>query len=111
MPNVDTRTRIHVVQHADWNEDQTTPEALAFAREHTDYIRIRDANAYLNLAGGDSAFEAAALAHSRFGTMWRAAFSYYPPSERLDFSDTGELMHILGLGEMGIDAYRSRFLE
>ena len=111
MPNVDTRTRIHVVQHADWNEDQTTPEALAFVREHTDYVRIRDANAYLNVAGGDSTFESAALAHPRFGAMWRAAFSYYPPSERLDFSDTGELMYILGLGEMGIDSYRSRFLE
>lgn len=111
MPDVDTRARIHVVQHADWNENQTTPEALAFVREQTDYIRIRDANAYLNLPGGDSTFEAAALAHPQFSVMWRAAFEYYPPSERLDFSDTGELMHVLGLGEIGIDGFRTRFLE
>jgi hypothetical protein len=111
LPDVDTRARIHVVQHSDWNQDQTTPEALAFVRGHTDYIRIRDANAYLNLAGGDSAFEVAALGNADYGAMWRAAFSYYPPSERLDFSDTGELMHILGLGEIGIEAYRTQFLQ
>ena len=36
---------------------------------------------------------------------------YYDPNHRLDFSDTGELLHILGLGEMGIDGFRERFLE
>lgn len=111
LPDVDTRARIHVVQHSDWNEDMTTDAALAFVREHTDYVRIRDANAYLNLEGGDRAFEAAALTHDRFGAMWASAFAYYPPAERLDFSDTGELMHILGVDEMGIDAFRARYLD
>jgi uncharacterized membrane protein len=111
LPDADTRSRIHVVQHSDWNEDMTTDAALAFVREYTDYVRIRDANAYLNLEGGDRAFEAAALAHDRFGAMWAAAFAYYPPAERLDFSDTGELMHILGVDEMGIDAFRARYLD
>lgn len=45
-----------------------------------------------------------------FGTVWEAAFTYYKPEHRLDFSDTGELMHILGLGEIGIDDFRGRFL-
>ncbi len=110
-PDVDTARRVHVVQHSGWNEKLTTPEALEFTRNHAHYIRIKDANRYLNKKGGDEAFETAALAHRTFGASWKAAFEYYPPRDRLDFSDTGELMHILGLGEMNIDALRQRFLE
>ncbi len=110
-PGVDTSFRIHVVQHSQWNEDQTTAEALEYTRGATDYIRIADANAYLNVQGGNASFEAAARAHPVFGPVWKAAFAYYDPNERLDFSDTGELFRILGLGEIGIDAFRTRFLE
>jgi hypothetical protein len=110
LPGIDTSTRIHVVQHSRWNEDQTTEAALDYVRQNTHYIRIRDANTYLNVKGGDKAFVTAALQHRALGPMWKAAFAYYPPAERLDFSDTGELMHILGLGEMGVGAFRERFL-
>ena len=102
--------RIHVVQHSDWNERQTSPAALADAREWTDYIRIDDANAYLNREGGDAAFIAAAKAHPTFGPIWKAAFAYYDPTVRLDFSDTGELFHLLGLGRPSFDEIRERFL-
>ena len=105
-----TPDRIHVVQHSDWNERQTSPAALADVREWTDYVRIEDANAYLNVAGGDAAFVAAATAHPTFGPIWKAAFAYYDPSERLDFSDTGELFHLLGLGRPSFDEIRQRFL-
>ncbi len=74
-------------------------------------MRISDANAYLNLAGGDAAFVQAATAHPVFGPAWRAAFAYYDPAERLDFSDTGELLHIVGIGELSIDEFRRRFLD
>ena len=110
-PNINTRARVHVVQHGQWNEDNTTPSALAYVQAETDYIRIANANAYLNKAGGDAAFQSAAVNHPVYGPYWQAAFNYYPPSIRLDFSDTGELMHILGLGQVGIDEYRQRFLE
>ncbi len=110
-PAFDTTARIHVVQHSGWNERQTTPEALAYTRQHTDYIRIADANRFLNLPGGHDAFEAAAVAHPVFGPGWRAAFDYYPPNRRLDFSDTGELMHILNLGEIGIEAFANTYLS
>lgn len=110
-PAIEIPARIHVVQHSNWNEDQTTDAALAYTKEHTHYIRIRDANAYLNTAGGNEAFQQAAVRHPVFGPAWRSAFDYYDPKERLDFSDTGELLHILGLGEMGFDAFRERFLE
>lgn len=111
LPDVNLRQRIHVVQHSDWNEKQTTPQALEFTKASTDYVRIRDANRYLNVQGGNKAFERAALTHSIFGPSWTAAFDYYSPRQRLDFSDTGELFHILGLGELSIDAVRERFLD
>ena len=110
-PDLDTAERIHVVQHSEWNERQTTRAALAFTRKHTHYIKIRDANAYLNVQGGHDAFEEAAREHSVFGTAWNAAFAYYDPKVRLDFSDTGELMHILGLGEIGMEKFRERFFS
>jgi hypothetical protein len=109
-PALDTTKRIHVVQHSLWNERHTTKNALADTRTQTHYIKIRDANAYLNVKGGAAAFEQAALAHPVFGPVWKAAFEYYSPRARLDFSDTGELMYILGLGEIGIAEFCQRYL-
>lgn len=109
-PGLKTVVRIHVVQHSRWNEEQTTPAALDFTRQNTHYVRIRDANAYLNVKGGDASFVETARRHPVFGVAWRPAFEYYDSADRLDFSDTGELMRILGLGEMGIDVVRERFL-
>ncbi|MFW6132767.1 MAG: hypothetical protein ACOC8F_02635, partial [Planctomycetota bacterium] len=104
--DADTTRRVHVVQHSNWNERQTTDADLAYTKKHTDYIRIKDANRFLNVKGGDDAFEASARKHPVFGAHWRAAFDYYNPDRRLDFSDTGELMRICGLGEVGIDEFR-----
>ena len=111
LPSIDTRTRIKVVQHSRWNEDKTTDADLAYVRQETDYIKIRDANAYLNQKGGNDPFEQAALSHPVFGPSWQSAFNYYNPDHRLDFSDTGELMYILGLGEIGIDQFRALYLD
>ncbi len=110
MPDLDVAKRIHVVQHSNWNEQQTTDDDLAFTRKNTHYIRIRDANRYLNKRRGDAKFVRSATAHAVFGTSWRAAFNYYDPDERLDFSDTGELLHMLGLGELSIEAFRRKYL-
>lgn len=109
--DIDTTQRIHVVQHSNWNEKNCTGALLAYAKKHTDYVNIKDANRYLNEKGGDKAFEKAALEHPVFGPSWQAAFAYYPIERRLDFSDTGELMHILDLGELNIEQFRKRFLE
>ena len=110
MPKLDTTRRIHVVQHANWNEQATTDEDLAYTKKNTHYIRIRDANRYLNKLRGDAKFVSSATSHPLFGTSWKAAFAYYDPNRRLDFSDTGELLHILGLGEMSIEAFRQKYL-
>jgi hypothetical protein len=109
-PDIDTTRRIHVVQHSQWNERQTTPDALTYTKANTHYSRIKDANRYLNVKGGNKAFETAARNHPVLGPAWRAAFDYYNPSKRLDFSDTGELLHILNLGEPDIDTFAQRFL-
>ena len=111
MPKIDTTMRIHTVQHSDWNESQTTEDALAYTKMNTDYIRISDANRYLNVRGGNDIFVKAATEHPAFTDIWKAAFAYYNPKERIDFSDTGELMHILELGELNIDQFRKRFLD
>ncbi len=44
----DTQNRIHIVQHSDYNERQTTPADLAYVRNNTDYNRIPDGNAANN---------------------------------------------------------------
>jgi hypothetical protein len=111
MPEVDTTSRIHTVQHSNWNEDQTAENALAYTRRHTHYTLIDDANAYLNIPRGNEAFVTSATNHSELGVVWKAAFAYYNPKERLDFSDTGELLYILGLGKLNFDGFREKFLD
>ena len=111
LPTVDTAVRIHVVQHGRWNERHTAEAALAYTKKHTHYIKIRGANSYLRVNGGDEAFVKAAITHPAFSAVWKAAFAYLKPTRKLDFSDTGELMHILGLGEISFDDFRKRFLS
>lgn len=110
-PGIDTRQRIHVVQHGKYNEWLTWLRAMRYTRKETDFRRIPHADPYLSRAGGDPAFEAAATLHPSFGPAWRAAFAYYDPRTRLDFSDTGETLYIVGLGELGIDEFGERFLQ
>jgi len=102
--------RIHLIQHSKWNEDQTTDSDLEYVKQATHYIKIKDANQFLNVKGGEKKFEGLAKKHSKFGDSWQAAFAYYAPNERLDFSDTGELMFILGLGEIGIEEFAKKYL-
>lgn len=111
LPDIDTRQRIHVVQHGKYNEWLTWLRAMRYTRKHTDFRRIPHADPYLSRAGGDPAFEAAAASHPTFGRAWRAAFAYYDPRTRLDFSDSGETLYIVGLGEVGIDEFGERFLQ
>ncbi len=110
FPDLNPAKQINVVQHSIWNENKTTDAALSYTKEYTNYIKIRDANTYLENKGGNDAFVKAANEHPVFGKIWKTAFAYYNPKERLDFSDTGELMYILGLGEIDFDDFRKRYL-
>jgi hypothetical protein len=44
LPGTSLKDRIHIVQHADWNEKVTTPEDLEFVRREVSYHRIADGN-------------------------------------------------------------------
>lgn len=44
LPEIETSKRIHVVQHAEWNEEVTTPEKLDFVKRNADYTKIPDGN-------------------------------------------------------------------
>lgn len=111
FPEITTTERVHVVQHDDtFNEKHSDRELLAYTKEHSDYIRIKNANEYLNMKPGDENFIQAAIAHPVYGNLWKTAFEYMKPTARLDFSDTGELMHILDLGEIDIAEFGRRYL-
>ena len=104
LPGLDTRSRIHLVQHSNWNEEKALDADLRYVKDSTDYIRIPDGNgrgngtAGLNERNYSGPFIDLAL-NGRNGNGWRAAFDYYDPrSQRLDFSDTVELLHILDIG-------------
>ena len=97
-PDLDTRSAIRIVQHNDHNEGKTAPERLAEVQTETDYVRIDDgnsANETADLNQRSDALVAAALAGGN-SARWAAAFDYLPAAE-LDFSDTVEVLHILGI--------------
>lgn len=60
---------------------------------------------------GTAPLASSAMAHPVFGPIWEAAFAYCDPAERLDFSDTGEPLFLLGLEQMPIDEFGQRFLS
>lgn len=109
LPSVRTTRRIHVVQHSNWNEQLSDRDDLAFVQKHTDYQRIPDANRYLKSTGPLDVFVEDATSHPEFGAHWQTALDYFQPKTAVDFSDTGILMHILGLGEMDVEAFQERF--
>lgn len=110
-PDIDTIQKIHVVQHSDWNEDQTTDEDLAYVKKESGYIRISDANAYFNDRDGNPSFAERASADETYGPMWSAAFEYLDPSQRVDFSDTGELLAILGIDRLDVESFADRYFS
>lgn len=97
-PSLDTATRIHVVQHAQRNENATALHELAAVRAGADYLRIDDgnsANGTADLREASSEFEAAALTGPR-AAAWQIGFDEH--DDQLDFSDAVTVLHILGIG-------------
>ena len=45
LPDLNVKERIHVVQHADWNEEVTSSDDLAFLKKTIMYHKIPDGNA------------------------------------------------------------------
>ncbi len=118
LPDLDTKTRIHVVQHSDWNESVTSPESLAYVKEAASYHKIPDGNAEGNGTPGFNTPEAvdwrAHITAPALVRTWDLALDianqYNGQEERylnasiaaggLDFSDTAETCWIFGFDHL-----------
>ena len=117
-PAIDTRARIHIVQHSDWNEESAAPANLAYVKSNTDYHKIADGNARGNGTPGlktDSDAEwARPTANVKTGSFWseaRAISNKYNGEDGrylneaikaggMDFSDTSESCWIFGFHDI-----------
>ncbi len=115
LPDLNTRERIHIVQHSDWNEEVTSPESLEFVKQNTAYYKIPDGNVVGN---GTPGFRSPnykkwdkRIKDPHLKRIWELAVElgneYNGKEGRynneavsaggLDFSDTAEVCWILGL--------------
>lgn len=118
LPDFEVLSRIHIVQHSDWNEDVTSPENLQFVKNTVQYHKIPDGNAVGNGTPGFRSEEAidwhSAISDEHLVKVWQQAIEignqYNGKQERynneaiakggLDFSDTSEVMYILGYADL-----------
>ncbi|MEM6379827.1 MAG: hypothetical protein AAF705_16630 [Bacteroidota bacterium] len=118
-PVFDIKAHIHVVQHSNWNEKVTTPEALTYVKVQTDYMKIPDGNATDNGTPGFKSEKQYDLEQyftdSHILDVWQLALElgneYNGKEGRylneavaaggLDFSDFSEVCWILNLEDFG----------
>ncbi len=129
MEHIDTNERIHIVQHSNWNEEQTTDKKLTFVKEHSHYQKIPDGNALNNGTPGfntsDHIDYKSILDHEEMIAIWDLAITlantYNGVDDRylnksiaaggMDFSDFSEVHHILQLPRMKNCLDYFQFLE
>ena len=117
-PNLVTSERIYVVQHSDWNEENTTPSALRFVRNQTSYSKIPDGNATGNGTPGfrsnQRMNEQNRVSNPGLQRVWQLAFdigdeingtgNYYDNefvgNGGMDFSDAVEVCWIFGFEDL-----------
>ncbi len=134
----ETKARLHIVQHSDWNEQVTSPEALEQVKRDADYIKIADGNAVGNGTPGfktsDTSAWPALLSASAVGPIWQQAQTLALENNGsgreeagiaiggydnqaigaggLDFSDTSEAAHIFGYDDLAdVDAFVGAFVK
>jgi hypothetical protein len=121
MPDLNVKERIHIVQHADWNEEVTTSDELAFLKKTITYHKIPDGNATGNGTPGFRSDEPINwkeyVDDARLIKIWETAIDiantyngidgrYLNESIQkcgLDFSDVAESVWIFGFADM-VDA-------
>lgn len=128
MPQIDIKSRIHVVQHSDWNEKVTTKESLNFVKQHADYHKIPDGNVVGNGSPGflDANFTKwdSKIKDPKLEQIWSKSISisnqYNGQEGRyknksiaaggLDFSDLSEVCYIFGLQDIkNVEEFFERF--
>lgn len=118
LPKIPLKDRITIVQHADWNEEVTTPEHLDFVKEAVTYQKIPSGNGPGN---GSPGFRSATpvnwrqdISDARLTAIWTAALEvanrYNGADGRylneaiqdggLDFSDVAETTWIFGFNDL-----------
>ena len=118
IPEAIVKDRVHIVQHADWNEEVTTAEDLAFVKESASYKKIPDGNAPGNGSPGFRSNTAVDWQENvndvRLSKIWTAAVevanTYNGADGRylneaiqdggLDFSDVAETAWIFGFSDL-----------
>ncbi|WP_339723784.1 hypothetical protein [uncultured Paraglaciecola sp.] len=113
-PNLDTTTRIKVVQHSNWNENSTNPADLAYTKANSAYFKIPDGNAKDNGTPGFKSQQMpdwrTYIKDPRLVSIWELAISvanqyngvagrYNNPAIAdggIDFSDVAEICWIFG---------------
>lgn len=126
-PEQPYRSHVHVIQHSEWNEQASSPDALAYVKLAVDYHRIPDGNAEGNGSPGFRTESAdawgALLGNPETGALWAEAkrladlhngkTGYDNPAVKaggLDFSDTSEAAWLFGFEDMpGVTAFVDRF--
>ena len=96
--------QIIIIQHSNWNIDHYGTGVLQSLLDlGVTHVKIDDGNSsndtadlYEDNNAIATAFANRALA-SQWSTAWEAAFKYLDPIDKLDFSDTVEVLHILGV--------------
>jgi hypothetical protein len=56
-PNIDSKEKIHVVQHSDWNESVTKSDYLDYVQNNTNYHKLPDGNTVGNGTPGFRSFQ------------------------------------------------------
>ncbi len=118
LPQFNIKKRIHVVQHSEWNENNTTPEDLAYVNENADYHKIPDGN---EIGNGKPGFKESDpvewrihITNPNLESIWEMALQiaenyngkehrYYNPaigSGGMDFSDVAETCWIFGFNNL-----------
>jgi hypothetical protein len=129
LPAIDTRIFIHVVQHSDFNESQTSSGDLSLVKGATQYNKIPDGNSTGNgspgFNTGDGSNWNRATSNANVGSLWTAARSLansknVSPNAYInqniknggfDFSDTVEATWIFGFNDLfDTNAFFNMFL-
>lgn len=118
LPDADIKNSLHIVQHADWNEEVTTQEDLAYVKNAASYHRIPDGNTLGNGTPGFRSDEVIDweqfIKDPRLILIWEKAIeianAYNGVDDRylnesvmkggLDFSDTSETCWIFGFNNL-----------
>ncbi len=130
LSGLNVKERIHVVQHSDWNEEVTSPEALAYVKMRADYHKIPDGNAVGNGTPGFRTpgydnwgkmvkdphllkiWELAVEVGNRYNGQEGRYNNEAVASGGLDFSDLAEVCWILGLEDIrDTEAFFERFTD